>query len=179
MLILVTLSLGNVWGLLGENCCGSLLGLEGLIQTPLYYRQLALSLGKESSYIFSKFNRLNTDTPLIRTLSIALLLSKSTGFDCIFECQFPVSLGCGLGHIHSDKIRSLSKRACVFKRNILHNFRGHPTSIFGKYVCCKISCLPASPGIFKHLKNGIIAHFYRIFTICSGDFFLAEIFEKF
>ena len=25
--------------------------------------------------------------------------------------------------------------------------------------CCKISCLPASPRIFEHLKNGIIAHF--------------------
>ena len=24
---------------------------------------------------------------------------------------------------------------------------------------CKISCLPASPRIFKHLKNGIITHF--------------------
>ena len=96
---------------------------------------------------------------------MALLLSKSTRFYCIFECQFPVSLGCGFGHVHSDKIRSLSKRACVFKTNILQTFQGHPTSVFGKYVCCKISCLPASPVIFKHLKNGIIAHFYRIFTL--------------
>ena len=50
--------------------------------------------------------------------------------------------------------------------------QGHPTSIFGKYlfgrwfkiysfrnICCKLSCLPASPRIFAHLKNGIIAHF--------------------
>ena len=50
--------------------------------------------------------------------------------------------------------------------------QGHPTSIFEKYlferrfafqnfrnICCKISCLPASPRIFEHLKNGIIAHF--------------------
>ena len=52
------------------------------------------------------------------------------------------------------------------------SWQGHPTSIFGKYlfgrrfeiynfrnICCKISCLPASPRIFEHLKNGIIAHF--------------------
>ena len=26
-------------------------------------------------------------------------------------------------------------------------------------ICCKISCLPASPRIFEHLKTGIIAHF--------------------
>ena len=25
--------------------------------------------------------------------------------------------------------------------------------------CCKISCLPASPRIFEHLNNGIIAYF--------------------
>ena len=50
--------------------------------------------------------------------------------------------------------------------------QGHPTSIFRKYlfgrrfeienfrnICCKISCLPASPRIFEHLKQGIIAHF--------------------
>ena len=54
--------------------------------------------------------------------------------------------------------------------------QGHPTSSFGKYlfggqfeiwsfrnICCKISCLPASPRILEHLKNGIIAHFKRIF----------------
>ena len=30
--------------------------------------------------------------------------------------------------------------------------------IFGN-ICCKISCSPASPRIFGHLKNGIIAYF--------------------
>ena len=30
LLILITLSLDSVWILLGENCCWSLLGLEGL-----------------------------------------------------------------------------------------------------------------------------------------------------
>ena len=50
--------------------------------------------------------------------------------------------------------------------------QGHPTSIFGKYlfrrrferqnfrnISCKIPCFPASPWVFEHLKNGIIAHF--------------------
>ena len=35
-----------------------------LIQTPHYYGQFALSLGNKSPYIFSKFNPLNTGTPL-------------------------------------------------------------------------------------------------------------------
>ena len=35
-----------------------------LIRTPRYYGQFALSLGKESPYIFSQFNPLNTDTSL-------------------------------------------------------------------------------------------------------------------
>ena len=37
-----------------------------LIRTPYYYRQFALSLGKESPYIFSKVNPLYMGTPLIR-----------------------------------------------------------------------------------------------------------------
>ena len=39
-----------------------------LIRTPHYDGQVALSLRKQSPYIFSKFNPLYTDTPLIRTL---------------------------------------------------------------------------------------------------------------
>ena len=39
-----------------------------LIRTPHYYGQFALSLGKESPYIFSKVNPLNTDTSLLRTV---------------------------------------------------------------------------------------------------------------
>ena len=50
-----------------------------LIRTPHYYGQFALSLGKESPYIFSKFNLLNTDTSFIRTVSISP--SVLTGFD--------------------------------------------------------------------------------------------------
>ena len=35
-------------------------------------------------------------------------------------------------------------------------------TIWDLEICCKISCLPASPRIFEHLKNGIIAHFEGI-----------------
>ena len=40
-----------------------------IIWTPYYYAQFALSLGKESRYIFSTFNPLYSDIPLIQTLS--------------------------------------------------------------------------------------------------------------
>ena len=43
--------------------------------------QTILSLGKESLYIFSKFNPFNADTPLIRTLSMGPSVSVLTGFD--------------------------------------------------------------------------------------------------
>ena len=68
--------------------------------------------------------------------------------------------------------------------------QGHPTSIFGKYLfvrrfeiqnfqnsCCKISSLPASPRIFEHLKNGIIAHFKRIFTLKRSPRILGSLFS--
>ena len=65
------------------------------------------------------------------------------------------------------------------RRCLVHVYRegwkikqGHPTSIFGNYlfgrrfeiqnfrnICCKMSCLSASPRIFEQLINGIIAHF--------------------
>ena len=43
----------------------------------------ALSLGKESSYIFSKLTPLNTDTPLVRTPFMAPSVSVFRGFDII------------------------------------------------------------------------------------------------
>ena len=54
----------------------------------------ASSPGKQSPCIFSKFNRLYTNTPLIRTLSIpppppASSVSKLTGIDC--KCIQPFS----------------------------------------------------------------------------------------
>ena len=47
LLILLTLSLENVWIMLGENWCWSL-----IIQKPYCYGQFALFLGRESPYIF-------------------------------------------------------------------------------------------------------------------------------
>ena len=44
------------------------------IRTPHYYGRFALSLGKYSPYIFSKFNSLNTDTHSVSVL---------TRFDCL------------------------------------------------------------------------------------------------
>ena len=49
-----------------------------LIRTPHYYGHFSLSLGKESLYIFSKFNPLNTDTG-----QFSVLHSVLTRFDCI------------------------------------------------------------------------------------------------
>ena len=56
-----------------------------LIRTPRYCRQtvFSLSLGKESPYIFCKFNPLNTDIPLIWTLSMAPARSVFTGLTVI------------------------------------------------------------------------------------------------
>ena len=76
------------------------------------------------------------------------------------------------------------------------SYQGHPTPIFGKYlfgrrlaiqnfrnICCKISCLPASPRIFEYLKNGMIVNFNGFLPLrghleFSGVFFLTEIFQK-
>ena len=54
-----------------------------LIRTPHFYGQFALSLGKQSPYILSKSNPLDTDTPLIRTLSMVPSVSVLTEFDCV------------------------------------------------------------------------------------------------
>ena len=74
---------------------------------------------------------------------------------------------------------SLAVQEVDYKSKVVHRIsragyyeQGHPTSIFGKYlfgrrfeiynfrnICCKISCLPASPRTFEHLKNSIFAHF--------------------
>lgn len=53
------------------------------LRTPHHYAQFALSPGKESPCIFSKFNPLDIYIPLIRTLSRAPSVSVLTGFDCI------------------------------------------------------------------------------------------------
>ena len=70
------------------------------------------------------------------------------------------------------------KKVLLLLLSCKDKMQGHSTSIFRKYlfgrrfeiqnfrnICSKISCLPASPRIFEHLKNGIIANFQRIFTL--------------
>ena len=53
-----------------------------LIRTPHYYGQFALPLGKQSPYIFSKFNPLNRDTQLIIKRTLLWPLSVCiNGFD--------------------------------------------------------------------------------------------------
>ena len=59
-----------------------------LIRTPHYYRQFALSLGKESPYIFTKFIPLKTNTPLIRTPSRAPSVSVVTEIDYSYFFPF-------------------------------------------------------------------------------------------
>ena len=55
----------------------------------LYFRQFALSLGKESPYIFSKFNLLNVDLLLMLTHSMAPSVSILIEFDYIYiDVQF-------------------------------------------------------------------------------------------
>ena len=71
------------------------------------------------------------------------------------------------------------------------SFQGHPTMIFGKNmfgtrfeiqnfrdICCKISCLPASPRIFELLKKGIIAHLSRIFTLKRSPRIFGSLFSN-
>ena len=76
----------------------------------------------------------------------------------------------------SDTLTSELLRTC-WRARVTGSNQGHPTSIFEKYlfgrrfvknfrnICFKMSCLPASPRIFEHLKKGIIAHFKLIFTL--------------
>ena len=52
------------------------------LRTPRCYRQFALSLGKESPYIFSKFDPLYADTRLLQTLSMGPSVSVLMEFDC-------------------------------------------------------------------------------------------------
>ena len=83
-----------------------------------------------------------------------LCRSKATGLDnisakIIRECADLISVSRGTQRQFSENICSEDDLR---------------SRIFGTFVV-KISCLPASPTIFEHLKNGIIAHFYRIFTL--------------
>ena len=72
--LVITDSLHCPWG---KKALTYSLNSTRLIRTPHYYGQFALSLGKESLYIFSKFNLLNTNT-LYGPLTVL------TGFHCTF-----------------------------------------------------------------------------------------------
>ena len=52
-----------------------------LVWTSHYYGQFAFFPGKESPYVSSKLNPLNTDSPLIQKLSMAPSVSMLVGFD--------------------------------------------------------------------------------------------------
>ena len=69
-----TCNIPQCWELLANNVAFVCTGLHG---------QFVMFLGKESGYRFRDINPLNTDTRLIRTLSMAPSTSLLTGFDCI------------------------------------------------------------------------------------------------
>ena len=80
----------------GEKSLTFSLNSTRLIWTPHYYKQFALSLGKENPYIFSKVNPLNMDTPVIQTLSMAPLSVHINGLDCASQCTGPERIATGL-----------------------------------------------------------------------------------
>ena len=74
--------------------------------------------------------------------------------------------------LQKDLLQAMQHLAAIVSGAPNENFRKNICSeddlrsrIFGTLFCCKISCLPASPRIFKHLKNGKITHFQWIFTL--------------
>ena len=80
-------------------------------QTPHYYGQFALSLRKESPYIFSKFNPLNMNTPLIYTDTFYGPLSVRINMVWLYllACVVGVEWGRGLGG--RGKGRGIKERA--------------------------------------------------------------------
>ena len=56
----------------------------------------------------------------------------------------------GSGQDFRGTQRKFSEKYLFRRRFEIYNFRN---------ICCKIYFLPASPRIFEHLKNGIIAYF--------------------
>ena len=103
-----------------------------LSETPLYGHSLNMDnslfitdsllcpRGKESPYIFSKFNRPSTDTPLIRTLSMTPSVSVLTGSDCS-DFQHLARWGEGVS-AHNSRALSLSNsflRAWLINRSVI------------------------------------------------------------
>ena len=74
-----------------------------------------------------------------------------------------------LAYMDGRKVSSKHKPFVITKRNVRGTQRQFSENVCSEddlrcrinfqNICCKISCFPASPRIFKHLKNGIIAHF--------------------
>ena len=73
------------------------------LRTPRYYRQFALSLGKESPYILSKFNPLNKDI-FYGPLSVCITV------DCKTVCIFAYSSTCE----QSNKRSGTRQRTNIF-----------------------------------------------------------------
>ena len=87
----------------------------------------------------------HTELYLVSFQQIMFKLGKLTDF------KEPLQLPCwGFSLAFSCTQRQFSEEYLFGRRFEILNFRN---------ICCKISCLPASPRIFEHLKNGIIAYF--------------------
>ena len=84
-----------------------------LIQTPHYYGQFSLSLGKENSYIFSNLDPLNTDTFYGPLSTVSVL----TGFDCAVKpCIMDTSL-IRTPHYYGQFSLSWEKKILTFSKN--------------------------------------------------------------
>ena len=77
------------------------------------------------------------------------------------EVQLKLKLYINYGELHCDSVNS----SLVFSGAPNVNFREISVRKtiwdleFSEHFFFLISCLPASPRIFEHLKNGIIVHF--------------------
>ena len=80
-------------------------------RTAHYYGQFALSLRKESPYIFSKFNRLNMDTPLIYTDTFCGPLSVRINRVRLYLLACVVGVEWGRGSGGRGKERGIEERA--------------------------------------------------------------------
>ena len=105
------------------------------LQTPHYCGQFALSLGKESPNIFFKFNPLNTDTPLTRTLSMPPSVSVLTGL------TMPPSLyaSCHISHFGINRNLYLKPKVNLISRNL--HISWFVTVYFSKALDFLLSCV--------------------------------------
>ena len=151
------------------------------IRLPVYNKKFRLF--RRKAYMFSlKFTCL--DRTSVNTDNRQFLMSRITNShisstpprfaDTVFQSTFYMT-----EYLCKEPNRNgkwwLAALDCLFCHNhvlIVDIVQGHPTTIFGRIsvrnaiwdlnfrnICCKISCLPASPRIFEHVKNGVIAYF--------------------